>query len=419
MLSQEPMTESPVRRGARCQEHPHRGADQKCSRCGHPFCQECLTPTDRLADGTRHWHCARCLWLMKEGAQREALQRSLSYRAARAARRTRITLVSLGAAALLILATGAGYFVFANRFGTAAPVQAIEERAAGCGELTRIRSIGAIGTQGPEDAINVFTYPQRAVASLLPLAAGAPVPAADLSAITDECNAGWRAGTPSADEIQLPLTLQLDTQRDAIYVQRIALWQDPEAPRGSRVREFELLVSASADGEDFLPVPLDREGILRDSTEPQWFEIMRPVAGAQQKFPDVLPLRRLRLRVLSTWAAARRGVKVDHVSVGEIAAYGPDLEIVVGDTEEGNFSLTPNVIRGIAGQPKFVMFFNQSKVATHRFTSVGQQQNFDVTIEPGQVKSVQFTAGRTGRYEFLCRVPGHDFKGLTGSIQIR
>ena len=410
-----------LRQGLRCQEHPHRNTDQKCDRCGQPFCEECLAPSDRLADGTRKWHCARCVWLMREEQQRDALARSLSYRAARAARRTRIAVASLSAAALLITVTAAGYFVFARRFGTAARVQTIEARAAACGDLTRIRSIGAIGTQGAEDAINVFTYPQRAAVSLLPLAGGASIPAStDAGMIVDECNAGWRAGRPSVEEVQLPVTLQVDIQRDAVYIQRIALWQDPQAPRGSWVREFELLTSAAGVGEDFTSVPLDREAILRDSTEPQWFEIMRPIAGSvQQKFPDVLLLRRLRLRVLSTWAASRRAVKVDQVAVGEIAAYGPDLEIVAGDTEDGNFGLKPNVIRALAGQPKFVMFFNQSTVARHRFVSVGQQQNFDVTIEPGQVKAVQFTAGRSGRYEFVCRIPGHDFRGLTGSIQIR
>jgi uncharacterized cupredoxin-like copper-binding protein len=82
-------------------------------------------------------------------------------------------------------------------------------------------------------------------------------------------------------------------------------------------------------------------------------------------------------------------------------------------------ALKPYDIRALAGQPKFVMVMNQSKVATHRLVSAGQERNFDVTVEPGQVKSVQFIAGRTGRYEFVCKVPGHELRGLTGSIQVR
>ena len=404
----------------RCQEHPHRGTEQKCDRCGQPFCDECLRPSDRLADGTRKWHCERCVWLIGEAEKREALERSLSYRAAQAARRTRIAVTSLGIAAALIAATAIGYFVFARRFGTAAPVQVIAERAAGCGELTRIRSIGAIGTQGAEDAVNVLTYPQRALVSLLPLAGGVIPPSApDAGSIVDECNAGWRVGTPAAEEIQLPLTLELNTQRDAIFIQRIALWQDPEAPRASWIREFEALASPSDSGEDFVPLPLDREGVLRESTEPQWFEIQRPFPGSTQKVPDVLPMRRLRLRVLSTIGAPRRGAKVIQLSVGEIAAFGPDLEVMIADVPDSpTFSLGPRVIQALAGQPKFLLLMNQSN-ATHHFVSVGQQQNFDFTIGPKEVKSIQVTAGRPGRYEFICRVPGHANSVPPGSIQVR
>ena len=414
------MSQILVRQGMRCQEHPHRSTEQKCDRCGQPFCEECLTPSERLADGTRKWHCARCVWLIAEAEKREALERSLSYRTAQAARRTRIAVVSLSAAALLIGATAAGYFVFARQFGSAAPTQEIAERAAGCGELTRIRSIGAIGTQGAADAVNVLTYPQRAAVALLPLAGGAPVASASAAgAIVDECNVGLRAGTPSVEDIQLPLTLELNTQRDAIFIQRVALWQDPEAPRGSWVREFELLASPSDSGDDFQPIPLDRDGLLRESTEPQWFEIMRPFPGSTQKAPDVMPMRRLRMRVLSTYAVSRRGVKVDQVSVGEIAAFGPDLEVVVGDVPDSpNFSLGPRVVQALAGQPKFLLFMNQSN-ATHRFVSVGQQQNFDFTIGPKEVKSVQFIAGRPGRYDFVCRVPGHSTSVPPGTIQVR
>jgi hypothetical protein len=409
-----------VRQGMRCQEHPHRTTEQKCDRCGQPFCEECLTPSERLADGTRKWHCARCVWLIDEERKREALERSLGYKASIAARRTRIALVALGSAAVLIGATAAGYFVFARQFGSAAPEQVIAERAAGCGELTRIRSIGAIGTQGAADAINVLSYPQRAAVSLLPLAGGvAPPGAGEAGSIVDECNVGWRAGTASLEELQLPLTLELNTQRDSIFIQRIALWQDPEAPRASWVREFEALASPSESGEDFVPLPLDREGVLRESTEAQWFEIQRPFPGSTQKFPDVLPMRRLRLRILSTVGVPRRGVKVDQVSVGEIAAFGPDLEIVISDGQDSpGFSMQPGVVQALAGQTKFLLFMNTGN-ATHRLVSVGQQQNFDFTIGPREVKSVNFIAGRPGRYEFVCRIPGHATTFPGGSIQVR
>jgi hypothetical protein len=412
------MTQTGVRQGARCQEHPHRLADQKCDRCGQPFCVECLSPSERLADGTRKWHCPRCVWLIREEEERIARESTLAYRAAQAARRTRIIATSLGAAVLVLGLSAAGYFAFARRFGTAAPEQALVERAGTCGELSRIRSIGAIGTQGPEDAVNVLTYPQRATVSLFPLPGLASAP--DPASIVDECLAGWRVGTPAVEEIQLPVTLQLDTGRDASYLQRVAFWQDPQAPRGAWVRDFELLASSSATAEDFAVVPLDRDPVMRDSTEPQWFEVMRLGPGAvPQKFPDIVPARRLRLRVLSTWATSRRGVKVDQVSLGEMAAYGPDLEITIADVPDStNFQLSPNVVRAIAGQPKFIMFLNPSK-STHHFVSSGQQQNFDVTLAPGEVKSVQFVAGRAGQYEFVCKVLGHEFSVPRGRIQVR
>ncbi|HET7770687.1 MAG TPA: hypothetical protein VFN74_18080, partial [Chloroflexota bacterium] len=270
------------------------------------------------------------------------------------------------------------------------------------------------------DAVNVFSYPQRALVSLLPLAGGVPPPAAGATdSIVDECLVGWRAGTAAVEAIQLPLTLELNTQRDSIFIQRIALWQDPEAPRNSWIREFEALASPSENGEDFVPLPFDREGVLRESTEPQWFEIQRPFPGSTQKVPDVMPMRRLRLRVLSTVGVQRRGARVDQVSVGEIAAFGPDLEITISDgVDSPGFSLKPGLIQALAGQPKFVLFMNTGN-ATHRLVSVGQQQNFDVTIGPREVKSVQFTAGRPGRYEFVCRVPGHSTIFPPGSIQVR
>ena len=398
-----------------------------------------------MADGTRKWHCPRCVWLIKEEADRLALESSLEYRAARAAARSRLILTT-GIAVVLVLGVSAAViFAGARRFGTAATDQSLPGRAAACGELTRMRSIGAIGTQGPEDALNLFTYPQRAEVRLQATTAASA--GAELGSIVDDCNTGWKLGATSATAttipgtpgtpgatalstsgaagtaaggIQLPLSLTIDTKRDGSFVQRIALWQDPTAPRTAWVRDFELLASTSETADDFTPLGLDREALLRESAEPQWFELMRPGPGAaQQKFPEAVPIRRLQVRILSTWGTPRLRATVDQVALGEVAAYGPDLELVIADTDSGDFALKPYDIRALAGQPKFVMVMNQSKVATHRLVSAGQERNFDVTVEPGQVKSVQFVAGRTGRYEYVCKILGHELRGLTGSIQVR
>src|SRR5687768_10185301 len=150
-----------TRRGARCQEHPHRVLDEgwgweeastgvgppepKCDRCAQPFCRECLTPTERFADGTRHWFCAKCHVLFQSDVERAERERSLAYRAARAAARTRaLLLAGTGVVALATLTAGA--VVLTTRLISGGRVaQPGTQLAATCGELTRIRSIGAIG----------------------------------------------------------------------------------------------------------------------------------------------------------------------------------------------------------------------------------------------------------------------------------
>jgi plastocyanin len=410
------MSQILLKQGMRCQEHPHRPADQKCDRCGQPFCSRCLLPSARLADGTRNWYCARCTALIAEERAREALEGSIEFKIERAANRGRIALLS-GLAALLVIGAGTAVFALgARRFGQAAGEQTIGERGAVCGELSRIRAIGSIGTQSAEDAVNVLTYPQRAQA----LVSGGALPqATDASSLVDECNTGWKPAL-GAEGVQLPVNVTFDTKRDGSFVQRFALWQDPSAAREAWVRDFELLASTTESGDDFQPLPLDREGQLRQSTEAQWFEIQRPGPGsAGQKFPEAVPIRRLQVRILSTWGVPRLRAKVDALALGEVAAYGPDLEVAIGDTDTGGYALSPRDVRALAGQPKFVMFMNMSRTATHRLVSAGQEKNFDVTIEPGQVKSVQFTAGRAGVYEFVCKVPGHEQLGLRGTIRVR
>ena len=311
-----------TRLGTRCVEHPHRPTERLCDRCGRPFCAPCLVPGPRAADGTREWCCRPCRDARRTERAATAAARSWRGRAARAGR---------GARALLpvLVAAGAAAAVLALAVRTYRPGAAVP--LAACGELTRIRSVGAIGTQAAEDAVNVLAYPQRAEVRL---GAGGAGPGADgaAAALVDECQSGWRSAGPRA----LPVEVVLDTRRPGSAVQRLALWQDPGAPRGAWVRDFEALASPSADGDDFQAIPLDRPGRLRETTEPQWFEVQRPAPGATgAPFPDVVPLRRLRLRLLSTHGdpaggpAAATGGAPGEVALGEVAAYGPDLEVVL------------------------------------------------------------------------------------------
>src|SRR6266545_3292192 len=119
-----------ARPGTRCLEHPHRLADQRCDGCGQPFCVECLSPTERAADGERDWFCAKCVWLERERRERETRERSLEYRLAAAGRRARIATITAVTVGVLLVAATSAYFVVARRFGTAVPAQALAERAA-------------------------------------------------------------------------------------------------------------------------------------------------------------------------------------------------------------------------------------------------------------------------------------------------
>ncbi|HEU5318452.1 MAG TPA: hypothetical protein VFX49_20230 [Chloroflexota bacterium] len=439
-----------ARQGARCQEHPHRPADGRCDRCELPFCPECLTPTDRRADGTRDWFCARCVRLNHEDAQREAYEQSIEHRVAVAARRARIVTISLAGAILLLVVSTAGYFLAARRFGAAAPAQAIAERATSCGELSRIRSIGAIGAPAPDDAINVLAYPNRAAVRLLTPSAAAPNPEGDpaLASMIDECVAGWR-GT----DMSLPLTIEIEVRAEgAVPIQRIALWQEPTAPRGAWVRDFELLASPSAEGNDFTPLTLDRAARLEPTEEQQWFTIVQTQAmgltldrvargGEQatgtQPQPEVVSARRLRLRVLSTHGTPGPGatsiggtgtVPKDGVALGEIAAYGPDQQLTVAMvcaniTPSGKdscaYGFQPAQIRALAGRPRFVYFVNDTD-SPHTFTTTGQDKNADVRVEPGRSASIVFTAASRGTtFDFYCRIADHAAQGMRGRIAIR
>jgi plastocyanin len=423
-----------ARHGTRCQEHPHRKAEERCDRCGQPFCDECLVPSERDATGARDWFCARCVALMDERTRRCLAESALAYRAARAAARARRVGTALAAAGALVLVTGAGALAVARTFGTATD-QALPERAAACGELARIRSIGAIGIQAGEDAVNVLAYPHRAVVRLVGTGGEAQGPAAPAEhgpqTLVDECDVGWRHEGPHP--LVLPVSLVLDTGRQGSYVQRIALWQDPHASRDAWVRGFELLASASEAGDDWVRLTLDRPGELRETTEPQWFEIVRPAAGGlAPPFPDIAELRRLQVRVLSTVGSAATGaqpgtrVEVARVALGEVAAFGPDVEVVIdnpsqgGTKVRGEYVFGPRVVNALARRPKFVLFINRSITAeTHHIVSVGQEQNLDLRVGPNEARSGLFVAGRPGTYEFVCRTPGHAELGLTGRIVVR
>lgn len=444
---------------SRCNEHPHRETELRCSRCRLAYCDECLIPGERAADGTRGWFCAACTKLIAREKQDAAAARSLRGRALHFAISARA--VAMGLAAVAVFGT---LVALAIRYTRPVP-----HLAGSCGELTRIRSVGAIGVPSVNDVINQLAYPQRAEVKIA--AAGTEVSG---EALVDECDTGWRSPAGMA----LPVSVIIRPGANEIYVQRLTFWQDPSAPRETWIKDFEVLGSSSDSGDDFVPVRLDRPGQLQPTVEQQWFQVVQPApANAMsldrmapqervryaQNFPDVALVRRLQIRVLTTYGSAPAGAAVTGaasgtsgssglgaptsrpssatpvsgtaasgigvsggagVAIGEIAAYGADLEITIEDEKTdqdrtGRFFFAPREIRAISGKSMSVLFINNS-FRDHVIVSGGQDKNLEVSLITGERKSVQFIASsRPGRYELVCRIPGHALNGLTGSISVR
>jgi hypothetical protein len=308
---------------------------------------------------------------------------------------------------------------------------------------------------GPQEAVNVLAYPHPAAAVAgvgatrpeFPTAAGG-AESETTQALFDECATGWR----SAPEVLLPVTLAVRITQDGAFVQRLVFWQDPAAPPAAWAKDFEVLASPDAEGDDFRPVPLDRPAQLLATAEQQWFQVMRLGPPGElgperlapeergrygQPFPDVLPVKRLVVRVLSTHGAGAG------VALGEVGAYGPDLEVTVGPADvmasertttapsAGRFMtcggapgldlmVCPPEIKALTGRPRFVLLLNRSRTEAHTLVTVGQQQDLELRAEPGQAVWGQFVAAAVrGRYDFYCRLPGHDVRGLVGTIVVR
>jgi plastocyanin len=418
--------------GGRCLEHPHRGAWGRCTHCSQPFCESCLSAGPRAADGTRGWFCTRCRATLASAARLRREARSWGGRVRRY--RGRVLLGAL--AATLVAATAGASLLLAGRLqqptagGAALPAGG----AVTCGELTRIQSVATIGVPAASDAVDLLKYPFRAAVTV----SGDEAPAGQAgqagnggppAALVDDCDSGWRApagGTPA---------LLLEPQRaGTAYIHRLALWQDPEAPRAAWVREFQVLASPSAAGDDFVPLRLDREPVLSAAPGPQWFRVVQPAPAGPasfplpaqervrygQPFPDVAPARRLLLRLVTTYGPPAEGA-----ALGEVAAFGPDLEVRIGDAKDsgdnwtGQYLFEPPELRALAGRPLALMLVNESR-HPHVFTTWRQDRNVEVRLEPGQVTTTQLVAAsQAGPYHFYCAVRGHDRLGLLGTLVVR
>jgi len=86
-------------------------------------------------------------------------------------------------------------------------------------------------------------------------------------------------------------------------------------------------------------------------------------------------------------------------------------------TVEGTeFAFTPSSITVKKGEAVQVTFKNMGKYP-HNFT-VSQLGVASQTIQPGQQTTVTFTPTQTGTFTYLCTVPGHADRGMTGTLTV-
>jgi plastocyanin len=118
-------------------------------------------------------------------------------------------------------------------------------------------------------------------------------------------------------------------------------------------------------------------------------------------------------------------VGAEGAALGEVAAFGPDLEVRIGDAKDsgdnwtGQYLFEPPELRALVGRPLALMLVNESR-HPHVFTTWRQDRNVEVRLEPGQVTTTQFVAAsQAGPYHFYCAVRGHDRLGLLGTLVVR
>jgi len=88
-------------------------------------------------------------------------------------------------------------------------------------------------------------------------------------------------------------------------------------------------------------------------------------------------------------------------------------KVTIGGNE---FAFTPSTIIFKKGQPAEITFKNTGKYP----------HNLDIkdlglttkTIQPGEQDTITFTPDKAGKFAFVCTVPGHADKGMTGTLTI-
>ena len=87
-------------------------------------------------------------------------------------------------------------------------------------------------------------------------------------------------------------------------------------------------------------------------------------------------------------------------------------------TVEGNeFAFTPATLTVKNGQPVEITFKNTGKYP-HNLT-LTDLNIATKTINPGEEDTITFTPSKTGQFSFICTVPPHADKGMTGTLTVQ
>ncbi len=81
-----------------------------------------------------------------------------------------------------------------------------------------------------------------------------------------------------------------------------------------------------------------------------------------------------------------------------------------------DFAFTPSTIKLKSGEPVKIVFTNNGKFP-HNFT-IADLNVKSKNIMPGESDSVSFTPAKTGSFTYVCTVPGHADKGMTGTLTV-
>lgn len=100
-------------------------------------------------------------------------------------------------------------------------------------------------------------------------------------------------------------------------------------------------------------------------------------------------------------------------TMGESSQSAAMEKITVTATD---FAFTPSTLTLKKGDEVSITFKNNGKYP-HNFT-ISELGVGTKTIQPGQEDTLTFTPSKSGSFTFLCTVPGHADRGMTGTLTV-